>query len=79
MCSWKSTANLFTWQLVACFFKTDAAFGRCARLVVSTRALFDASSPSLPPTQWPYAVESEVALPGRPATDQLLLHQGLGH
>ena len=59
--------NSARWQLVACFFKTDAAFGRCARLVVSTRALFDASSPSLPPTQWPYAVESEVALPGRPA------------
>ena len=27
------------WQVVACFFKADAGFGRCARLVLSVRTM----------------------------------------
>ena len=63
------------WQVVACFFKADAGFGRCARLVLSVRTMPDASPP-LPPTQWPYVVESEVALDAKPTTEQLLLLPG---
>ncbi len=63
------------WQVAACFFKADAAFGRCARLVLSVRTMPDASPP-LPPTQWPYVVESEVALAAKPSTEQLLLLPG---
>ena len=69
------------WQVVACFFKTvDAGmqgeYGRCARLTVRAADLGRASPP-LPPTQWPYAVESDTDLPGpRPADERLLLLGG---
>ena len=59
------------WQVVACFFKPDAPFGRCARLQV--RVLTMMGPGDVPPTKWTFAIESEVELPEKPTTEKLLL------
>jgi hypothetical protein len=70
-----SGASGVRWTAKACFFGPDDGFGRCARLVVFTQTT--PPTPPLPPTQWPFALEAETALPDvRPASELLLLLPG---